>query len=308
MEKKGEKRTHAFEDLDFTNLPVTGSTIVFGHQIMLADNFNTPLDERDVSRFMLSPYPFKLNFTVAMLCRKGWIRGRLNLIDFELQKDDVLVVLSGSIGECISFSEDYQVAIIVYSQEHLFDGSDTPLSVTFRNFIHHQSIFHLSTEDMEECLTLYRMMRNSIRQPANRFTQDFLDCYLKLFRLYGYQWFTTHCDEIAEQEVNDRKRFIFNRFIELVQKHYASERKIGFYADKMCLTRKYLSITIHESSGRYAGEWIKDYVILEAKVLLRSRKYTSQQVADLLNFPNASFFGKYFKAATGYTPKAYMKK
>ena len=75
----------------------------------------------------------------------------------------------------------------------------------------------------------------------------------------------------------------------------------------MYLTPKYLSQVIYQASGRHAGEWIKDYVILEAKILLKSGKYTVQQVGDMLNFANASFFGKYFKAATGCSPKQFQK-
>ena len=299
--------THAFENLDFASLPVTGDTIVFGHEIMLADNFDAPLDERDVSRFMLSPYPFKLNFNVAMICTRGLIHVRLNLIEYKLQKNDVLIALPGSIGECLAFSDDYQMAIMVYPEDLQFDGGDTALALTFRKFINRQPVLHLTGKELEEALTLYRLMRNKFSQPVNRFTHEVLDCYLRLLCLNGYQWLMNHNEEIEKQETNDRKHFIFNRFISLVQKYYATERKISFYADKMCLTPKYLSIAIHEASGRYAGEWIKDYVILEAKVLLRSRRYTAQQVGDMLNFPNASFFGKYFKAATGCTPKAYMK-
>ena len=299
--------TYAVEDLDFANLPISGDTLVFGHEIMLADNFDAPLDESDVSRFMLSPYPFKLNFAVAMLCTRGAIRVRLNLIEYELQKDDVLVVLPGSIGECLSFSEDYRTAIMIYPQGHVFEGFDTALSIAFRNFINRHPLIHLTPEEMEEALTLYRLMRNKMRQPATPLTREALECCLKLLCLNGYQWYAAHSKETEGKERTDRKHFIFNRFITLVRQHYTTERKISFYADKMCLTPKYLSIAIHEASGRYAGEWIKDYVILEAKALLRSRKYTAQQVGDLLNFPNASFFGKYFKAATGCTPKAYMR-
>lgn len=300
-------KTHVFEDLDFSDLPITGDTLVFDHKIMLADNFDAPLDKYDVSRFMLSPYPFKLNFNVAMLCTRGLVHVRLNLIEYKLRENDVLVALPGSIGECLDFSDDYQMAIMVYPEDLEFDGGDTALALTFRKYLNRQSVLHLNGKEMEEVLTLYRLMREKISQPANRLTHEVLDCYLRLLCLNGYQWLMDHNEEIEKQEVNDRKHFIFNRFISLVQKYYATERKISFYADKMCLTPKYLSIAIHEASGRYAGEWIKDYVILEAKALLRSRKYTAQQVGDLLNFPNASFFGKYFKAATGCTPKAYMR-
>ncbi len=303
----GNYKTHVFENLDFADLPVTGDTLVLGHKIMLADNFDAPLDERDVSRFMLSPYPFKLNFNVAMLCTRGLVHVRLNLIEYDLQENDVLIALPGSIGECLSFSEDYQMAVMVYPEDVQFDGGDTALALTFRNFLNRQPVLHLNGKEMEEVLTLYHLMREKISQPANRLTHEVLDCYLKLLCLSGYQWLIDHDKEMEKKEASDRKHFIFNRFISLVQKHYAQQREISFYADKMCLTPKYLSIVVREASGRYAKEWIKDYVVLEAKVLLRSRKYTAQQVGDMLHFPNASFFGKYFKAATGCTPKEYMK-
>lgn len=62
-----------------------------------------------------------------------------------------------------------------------------------------------------------------------------------------------------------------------------------FYAEKLCLTPKYLSQVILEVSDRHATDWIRDYVILDAKALLKSGRYTVQQVGDLLNFSNASF-------------------
>ena len=128
-----DNKTHVFEDLDFANLPITGDTLVFANEIMLADNFDSPLDEHDVSRFMLSPYPFKLNFAVAILCTRGEMHVRLNLIEYKLQVNDVLIVLPGSIGECLAFSDDYQMAIMVYPEDLQFDGGDTALALTFRN-------------------------------------------------------------------------------------------------------------------------------------------------------------------------------
>lgn len=302
-----DNKTHVFEDLDFANLPITGDTLVFANEIMLADNFDSPLDEHDVSRFMLSPYPFKLNFAVAILCTRGEMHVRLNLIEYKLQENDVLIVLPGSIGECLSFGDDYRIAIIIFPQDRQFDGLEMSLTIAFQNFTNHHPLIHLTPEEMDEALMLYRLMRNKIRQPATPLTREALECYLKLLCLNGYQWHAAHSKETESKEATDRKHFIFNRFIALVRKHYTAQREIGFYADKMCLTPKYLSIVVHEASGRYAKEWIKDYVILEAKALLKSRKYTAQQVGDMLNFPNASFFGKYFKAATGRTPKEYMK-
>ena len=102
-----------------------------------------------------------------------------------------------------------------------------------------------------------------------------------------------------------RQREIFEHFLNLVRANYHRERLVSFYADRMCLTPKYLSMVVYRVSGRHAGEWIRDFVVLDAKALLQSRKYTVSQVADMLGFPNNSFFGKWFKAATGMPPRRY---
>ena len=96
-------------------------------------------------------------------------------------------------------------------------------------------------------------------------------------------------------------------FLKQVQAFHKQERKVEFYADRLCLSPKYLSQTIKSYSGKTAGEWIDEYVVLEAKVLLRSTNMTIQQIGDELNFPSQSFFGKYFKRLTGMSPKAYRE-
>ena len=80
-----------------------------------------------------------------------------------------------------------------------------------------------------------------------------------------------------------------------------------FYADKMCLTPKYLSKVIKEKSSKSASEWIDNYVTLEARALLKSTNMTIRQISDELNFPSQSFFGKYFKRHQGMSPKEYRK-
>ena len=92
-----------------------------------------------------------------------------------------------------------------------------------------------------------------------------------------------------------------------MRQSYTKERSISYYADRLCVTPKYLSQIVRKVSGRFAGDWITDYVILEAKALLKSRKYTIQQIADRLNFANQSFFGKYFKEKVGCSTSEYQK-
>lgn len=98
---------------------------------------------------------------------------------------------------------------------------------------------------------------------------------------------------------------IFEAFIELLTRNEATERNLAYYADKIGITSNYLSKIVKEYTGRTAIEWIDEYVIFEAKTMIKHTQYTIQEIAYKLKFPSQSFFGKYFKRLTGMSPKQY---
>ena len=81
---------------------------------------------------------------------------------------------------------------------------------------------------------------------------------------------------------------------------------MSFYAQQLYITTKYLSNIVKEATGRSAAQWIDEFVILEAKNLLRFSGKTIKQVSYELNFSNQSAFGKYFKLITGMSPSEYI--
>ena len=96
-------------------------------------------------------------------------------------------------------------------------------------------------------------------------------------------------------------------FMHLVQVYYTTERAVAFYASRLFISPKYLSMLVKQATGRSAAQWIDHFVINEAKNLLRFSGKNVQQVAYALNFSNQSSFGKYFKHITGMSPTEYQK-
>ncbi|HRF68886.1 MAG TPA: helix-turn-helix domain-containing protein [Muribaculum sp.] len=96
-----------------------------------------------------------------------------------------------------------------------------------------------------------------------------------------------------------------HKFLDLVSRHHCQERSVKYYAEKMFITPKYLSVLIREATGHSAVDWIDQYVILEAKNMLRYSGKNIQQIAYDLNFSNQSAFGKYFKNITGVSPSEF---
>jgi YesN/AraC family two-component response regulator len=107
--------------------------------------------------------------------------------------------------------------------------------------------------------------------------------------------------------MKSRERDIFNKFIYLVNRSNGIERQLDYYADKMCLSQRYLGSIIRNVSGVTAKEWIDRAAITEIKVLLKHSDKQITQIADQLHFPNYSFFSKFFKRLTGTTPKKYRE-
>ena len=104
-----------------------------------------------------------------------------------------------------------------------------------------------------------------------------------------------------------REQTIFDRFIQLVNQHCRQQHQIGYYADRLCLTERYLGTVIRQTSGTTAKDWIDRALITQAKVLLRHSDKSVMQISENLDFPNPSFFSKYFKRLTGMTPGEYKK-
>ena len=100
----------------------------------------------------------------------------------------------------------------------------------------------------------------------------------------------------------NRKEEICRELVGLVTEHYAEERRAQFYADKLGISLQHLSTTVKQVTGRNVLDVIAYVVIIDAKAKLKSTHMTIQEIAYSLNFPSASFFGKYFRRYVGMSP------
>ena len=117
------------------------------------------------------------------------------------------------------------------------------------------------------------------------------------------QLFHRQSDQLANSR--SREQSIFDRFLQLVTRHCAEHHQIGYYADRMCLTERYLSTVIRKTSGTTAKDWIDRALITRIKIELRHTDKPAAQIADEMHFANPSFFSKYFRRLTGITPGEY---
>jgi len=249
-------------------------------------------------------YPFKVDVTTAMICLRGSTQGFVNMKPNLIQAPCLNIVLADQILQYEEISDDFEGLFIVLSKQftdNLFTNAHDRMSLLLS--VKSRSCFPLNSEELELMKTYYGMFHKIVSQKENPNRLEIVKhLTLAFFYLTGSQM-----HKLPEEEKKSKQDVLLVDFLDFVQKHHKKERSVEFYADKLCLTPKYLSTVIRQTSGKTAGKWIDEYVVLEAKALLKSTKMTIQQISDELNFPSQSFFGKYFKRLAGMSPKEYKR-
>lgn len=247
-------------------------------------------------------HPYRLEHVMVVICEEGNASGSVNLKPIDLQRNKMLIVLARHIMESHAVSDDFKGTYIFMSQEFL-SMLNVGDSYKFYETIDREPCFRLD-ERMADAIHSYITMSRAMIRIAdlNPNTGESLRLLTRLF-LLTLGWFI-HSDAIGK-ESTARQSNIMDRFIPLVKSHYKEHRDVEYYARCMNLTAKYMSTQIKCASGKSALQWIEEYVILDAKTQLASTLNSVQQIGYDLNFPTQSFFGRYFKRATGLSPSAY---
>lgn len=244
------------------------------------------------------------------VCRDGEAQIHIDTQTFRLKKNTAVLILPKTIYKIESQTGTNGILFAV-STEFL-----EQLHYDFRTFLpvglhmHKNPCFEMTEDDVEIFIKYIdlakRLFVSSEEHKTNVFRGLFSSFFSFLHVMLARQ--VDRSIEIYGEAYNNRNSRLFERFLELLVENFRSEHQIAFYADKLCLTPKYLSALIKQTSGKSVSMWIDDILIMEAKTMLHFSDMSVQQIAYSLHFPTASFFGTYFKRHTGMTPGDFRNK
>lgn len=242
-------------------------------------------------------------FTV-ILC----IDGTENLKEMSINKGSLLMTFPNNVLKIEAGYPTATVRGIMLSQDFMrMLQVDVKNSLPLFMRLAYNPLVNLTQEQQEDIERYFDLLEN-ISNNSDLAHRDEIVRGLLMSMVYRisdtYEQRPQVLDE-KERSVRNRREEYFAKFITLLSENFKRERTVGFYAEQMCVTPKYLSLLIKDFSGKSAAEWIDNYVITEAKTLLRYSTMSIQEVAYELNFSSQSFFGKYFKHLTGMSPSEY---
>lgn len=295
-------KEYSAQQLDLSMMPVNQTAITLGNKILVMDSLQSQQMTEQMKEFV-GRFPMKLATSCLLIVVSGEVRFSVNFRDFVARRSTCAVITGGTIIEQVDFDPDTQVILLSFNPNSVYTSTQISTRNYHRIYALQAIVLQLSDQHMSLLKDAYKILRKIISDPAFETNRE--DTAVSCMNLMGSIIEQGVDNEPQVETKTSRKDEIVARFLECVNESYRTHRELAFYADQLCLSLKYMSHIIYEQTGRHPSQWIKDYVILDAKTMLRSGRYTVQQVADELNFPNQSFFGKYFKEAVGVSPKKW---
>ena len=255
-------------------------------------------------------YPIRIDAHLICLCRNSGGELVANLERLDMKRNSLVAIPPGNVicVDNLNHHANIDLTVFAFTPDFLDKiNLDIKPVVPLIGFFKETSCVELSDKEMSLLESALESVRAAIGfLCGSRFYHEIVRRMIESTHYMIVDVVSRHARQgshiAAPKNRNDE---YFSRFIRCLYENYKTERSVAFYAAQLHITPKYLTSLIKSVSGRTAAEWIDEYVILEAKNLLRYSPMSIQEVAYALNFSNQSFFGKYFKHHTSMSPSQY---
>ena len=250
-------------------------------------------------QFLMQDTPFTISDYRIGIVERGEIHVMINLVERRLAAGTMAFMGPGTIIQPLGISDDLCVKGIVLFPSFRMPFADGRMPAAFNGQTPNFQI-RAEEKDFSTALLLIETLWRLVQQGYHPAT------FSGLVMAVMNHWSLVYEKANAHQTAgHGNGHDIFERFILLVNTHAAQHHQINFYADRLCLTGRYLGTVVRQASGRTAKEWIDQALVTKAKVLLRHSDKSVLQISEELCFATPSFFSKYFKRLTGMMPTEY---
>ncbi len=259
------------------------------------------------SQMQVFRFPCRIDAFIIGVGTEGETSVSFNLHEFRLKKDSMFIFTPKNILQ-VNSQQYFKADVIAISPDFMrrINIAIKNMMPLFLKFVENPTLA-LTPEESRSMRGMIAQIERETRGPETHFSFDIVSGLIAatIYKVGDimYHYLAEHPEE--QNNSHNRAEEYFKQFTHLLGEHFREERSVGFYARQLCITPKYLTTLIKRISGQSVSEWIDNYVILEAKTLLKYSTMSIQEIAYYLNFPNQSFFGSYFKRNTGMSPSQY---
>ena len=246
------------------------------------------------------PSDFLGRYHIHILCHAGKAQFSFLGNTYTMEADDwVIWQMSSRISDAL-YSSDFNADFLLVDKEFLLEYNPEKVwaSKAFV-FIKKNPVFHIDERGKAMIEHNFLQIKRRIAEP-HLFQKEILGRQLQIFLLDLWEIYRNAMENI--QQTDNSSALLFTRFMNLLPEYSKNQREVAFYADKLCVSAKYISEIVKKSSGHPASYWINGYAMQEILSLLKSPDLTFAEISQQMNFYNPAHFTRFVKNQTGDSP------
>ena len=246
---------------------------------------------------------------VALLCTSGKAECVLEGKKVNISKNDLILCHPKAFINNVMVNIDFRCQGLIMTPEYFetmlyVDGNCWDINQA----IAHNPVIRLTDEQMDEFIFDYSIIKRKLGQTHLKHHQQIVKHMLQTLLFEFYDYLAPSLQLIESQQQHTSAEIIFKRFTQMLYQESPIKRDVSHYADKLCITSKYLSAICKKQSGNTATEIINSVTISYIRNMLTSSDKGIKEIAADTGFDNLSFFGKFVKRELGMSPREYRAK
>ena len=248
----------------------------------------------------------KVDFLLIIVVKSGRIAMRTNKVESIASSNDIIICQPNTMmNECM-FSIDLSAKAVCLSSQmarkmlHIGDVVDLSF------YLKHKPIFHVDESTMNTFEKYHALLTEQLLKEETMYKKQIISSLVSSFLFCLLSIIENATPQRTSLNIS-RSSVLFKQFIDLLTSLEVKPRNLNYYSSKLCITSKYLSNICKENSGKTAYNWIIEYAIEDINRLLSHSDMSIKEIANYLDFPNLSFFGKFVKAHLGCSPTEFRR-
>jgi AraC-like DNA-binding protein len=255
------------------------------------------------------------NQGLIVICTDGMAQFDYDGQQILLRKNDLFLYMAHSVASNFMSSPDFNCRQIWFTRSELWNiNMYGEVSLADLTYLKQHPMVHLTPDDVQLLDDYFQLLCRRMRDCSPMLYKDIVRSLVStmmlemlcMMRRDKQQDAVSNNPKSTSQGVH--KRLLADKFLQMVEQSDGRIRKVDDFAKQLNVTPKYLSTILKETINRRPSMMIEHFTMGAIERRLRYTDMTMQEIANDLNFPNASFFGKYVKEHLGMTPLEYRKK
>lgn len=246
---------------------------------------------------------------ILLVCLKGTATFDTGDTDYTVSENMFFSISSGETFYLRSRSDDFEADAIIFDDAILKKTAQGLINIYFMNVLREHPLQRIPENKTGLCHEICSYLRRILQENDNFFQKQIIGNYLEILFYEGCNLMLHDPKNGAflKRKPGSKKNRIADRFLLAVEKGIRNSRQVEYYAEELGMSAKYLYAVVKEVTGKTPSEWINEYTLTEARIMLKNTDSSIQNISYDLGFATPSHFGKFFREQTGTTPKEFRK-